>query len=63
MLPVPRRNPGGMNARKILAAEHRPVRGHKAPWLTAQQPGGPIYRALSDMVREESLHTVRQEAA
>jgi hypothetical protein len=50
MLPVPRRNPGGMNARKILGAEHRPVRGRKAPWLTALQPGGPIYRALSDMV-------------
>ncbi len=58
-----RANPGGMDVTKILGAEQEPYRGRKPPWFKVPPPGGPTYRALSDMVKEESLHTVCQEAA
>jgi lipoic acid synthetase len=58
-----RANPGGMDVTKVLGTEQEPFRGRKPPWFKVPPPGGPTYRALSDMVKEESLHTVCQEAA
>ncbi len=58
-----RANPGGMDVTKILGAEHEPFRGRKPPWFKVPPPGGPTYRKLTDMVRDEGLHTVCQEAA
>jgi len=58
-----RSNPGGMDVAKLLGSEQEPFRGRKPPWFKVPPPGGPTYRALTDMVREESLHTVCQEAA
>jgi lipoic acid synthetase len=58
-----RSNPGGMDVTKIIGTEQEPFRGRKPPWFKVPPPGGPTYRKLSDMVKEESLHTVCQEAA
>jgi lipoic acid synthetase len=58
-----RANPGGMDVTSIIGTEQEPFRGRKPPWFKVPPPGGPTYRKLSDMVREESLHTVCQEAA
>jgi len=58
-----RANPGGMDVTKIIGTEQEPFRGRKPPWFKVPPPGGPTYRKLSDMVRDESLHTVCQEAA
>ena len=58
-----RANPGGMDVTKVLGPTQEPFRGRKPPWFKVPPPGGPTYRQLTEMVREESLHTVCQEAA
>ena len=58
-----RANPGGMDVTKIIGTEQEPFRGRKPPWFKVPPPGGPTYRQLTDMVRDEGLHTVCQEAA
>src|ERR671936_408923 len=52
-----RARPGGMRL-----AEGRPFRERKPPWLKVPAPGGPTYRHLKSMIREQRLHTVCQEA-
>jgi len=58
-----RANPGGMDVTKVIGSEHEPFRGRKPGWFKVPPPGGPKYRELTAMVRDESLHTVCQEAA
>src|SRR5205823_12144360 len=58
-----RANPGGMEVLKVLGPDVRPVRERKPPWFKVPAPGGHRYRQLSEMIREETLHTVCQEAA
>ena len=58
-----RANPGGMEVLKVLGPDVRPVRERKPPWFKVPAPGGHRYRQLSEMIREENLHTVCQEAA
>jgi lipoic acid synthetase len=53
-----RANPGGSAA----AAGAIPLRGRKPPWLKVPAPGGPTYRRLKSMIREDNLHTVCEEA-
>src|ERR671925_49734 len=52
-----RAHPGGMRV-----AEGRPFRERKPPWLKVPAPGGPTYRHLKSMIREQRLHTVCEEA-
>ncbi len=52
-----RARPGG-NA----AAEGRPFRERKPPWLKVPAPGGPTYRRLKATIAESNLHTVCEEA-
>ena len=42
--------------------EGRPFRERKPPWLKVPAPGGPTYRGLKKMLREENLNTVCEEA-
>ena len=58
-----RANPGGMDVTTVIGSEHEPFRGRKPQWFKVPPPGGPKYRELTAMVRDESLHTVCQEAA
>jgi lipoyl synthase len=58
-----RSNPGGMDVTKVLGTEFEPFRGRKPPWFKVPPPGGGKYRELTEMIREENLHTVCQEAA
>jgi lipoic acid synthetase len=58
-----RANPGGMDVLKVLGPEVRPFRERKPPWFKVPAPGGPKYRELTGMIKEENLHTVCQEAA
>jgi lipoic acid synthetase len=58
-----RANPGGMDVLKVLGADVRPLRERKPPWFKVPAAGGARYRELSALIREESLHTVCQEAA
>jgi len=58
-----RANPGGMDVLTVLGGDVRPLRERKPPWFKVPAPGGPRYLELSDMIREENLHTVCQEAA
>src|SRR6202050_5301342 len=58
-----RANPGGMDVLSVLGSDVRPLRERKPPWFKVPPPGGERYRALSEMIRSENLHTVRQEAA
>ena len=53
-----RSNPGGRQV-----AGGRPFRERKPPWLKVPAPGGPTYRELKGMMREEGLNTVCEEAA
>ena len=50
-----RARPGGIAADKV---EGRPFRERKPPWLRVPAPGGPTYRGLKRMLREENLNTV-----
>ena len=58
-----RANPGGMDVLGVLGPDVRPLRERKPPWFKVPPPGGERYRALSDLIRSENLHTVCQEAA
>ena len=58
-----RANPGGMDVLKVLGSEVRPFRERKPPWFKVPAPGGPRYRDLTSMIKQENLHTVCQEAA
>jgi lipoic acid synthetase len=56
-----RANPGG--ARVLEMGEVRPFRERKPAWFKRPAPGGPRYRELKGLIRDEGLHTVCQEAA
>ena len=58
-----RANPGGMDVLNVLGADVRPLRERKPPWFKVPAAGGRRYRELAALIREESLHTVCQEAA
>jgi lipoyl synthase len=58
-----RANPGGMDVLEVLGSDVRPLRERKPPWFKVPAAGGARYRELSALIREESLHTVCQEAA
>ena len=58
-----RANPGGMDVLSVLGADVRPLRERKPPWFKVPPPGGERYRELTELIREENLHTVCQEAA
>src|SRR3974377_784553 len=59
-----RANPGGIaDLTAVLGADVQPLRGRKPPWFKGPAPGGPRYRALSSLIKDENLHTVCQEAA
>jgi lipoyl synthase len=61
-----RSNPGGMDVLKVLGEagiEFRPLRERKPPWFKVPPPGGQRYRELTQLIRDENLHTVCQEAA
>jgi lipoyl synthase len=54
-----RSRPGGIAAEKVAG---RPFRERKPPWLKVPAPGGPTYRHLKGLIREENLNTVCEEA-
>ena len=58
-----RSNPGGMDVLKVLGGDVRPLRERKPPWFKVPAPGGERYRELSQLIKDENLHTVCQEAA
>ena len=58
-----RSNPGGTNVLTVLGADVQPHRGRKPPWFKVPAPGGPRYRELQQLIEDENLHTVCQEAA
>jgi lipoyl synthase len=39
-----------------------PFRSRKPPWLKVKAPGGPTYRRLQALMRQQGLHTVCEEA-
>jgi lipoic acid synthetase len=52
-----------MDVLKVLGGDVRPLRERKPPWFKVPPPGGPRYRELTQLIRDEQLHTVCQEAA
>ena len=58
-----RANPGGMDVLKVLGSDVRPIRERKPPWFKVPPPGGGKYRELAQLIKDENLHTVCQEAA
>jgi lipoic acid synthetase len=52
-----------MDVRTVLGEDVEPWRGRKPAWFKVPPPGGGRYRALSNMIDTENLHTVCQEAA
>jgi lipoic acid synthetase len=58
-----RANPGGMDVLTVIGPDVEPFRGRKPPWFKVPAPGGTRYRELQQMITEENLHTVCQEAA
>ena len=58
-----RAKPGGMDVLTVLGPDVRPLRERKPPWFKVPPPGGERYRQLTELIREENLHTVCQEAA
>jgi lipoic acid synthetase len=52
-----------MDVRTILGDQTEPFRGRKPAWFKVPPPGGSRYRGLREMIGEENLHTVCQEAA
>ena len=58
-----RANPGGMDVLKVLGPDVRPFRERKPSWFKVPAPGGPKYRELTRMIRQENLNTVCVEAA
>jgi len=59
-----RSRPGGnQNVLEILGPDVLPLRSRKPPWFKVPAPGSPRYRQLKNLITEENLHTVCQEAA
>ncbi len=58
-----RSNPGGMEVLDVRGPDVTPFRSRKPPWFKVPPPGGPRYRELTKLIRDENLHTVCQEAA
>jgi lipoic acid synthetase len=60
-----RSNPGGIaDVLTVLGVEAtEPYKGRKPPWFKVPAPGGPKYRELQQLISQEQLHTVCQEAA
>ena len=58
-----RSNPGGMDVLSVLGPDVRPMRERKPPWFKVPAPGGERYRELTQLIKDENLHTVCQEAA
>ena len=58
-----RSNPGGMDVLSVLGPDVRPMRERKPPWFKVPAPGGAKYRELTQLIKDENLHTVCQEAA
>ena len=58
-----RANPGGMDVLTVLGPDVRPMRERKPPWFKVPPPGGRRYVALTQLIRDENLNTVCQEAA
>jgi lipoic acid synthetase len=59
-----RSNPGGIaDVLTVLGPETLPHNNRKPPWFKVPAPGGPRYRELQSLIKEENLHTVCQEAA
>ena len=54
-----RANPGGGNVQRDDAI---PFRSRKPSWLKVPPPGGPVYREIKQMIGEDSLNTVCEEA-
>src|SRR5436189_1863645 len=52
-----------MDVLKVLGGDVRPIRERKPPWFKVPPPGGPRYLELTQLIRDEQLHTVCQEAA
>ena len=52
-----------MDVLEVLGPDVEPVRARKPPWFKVAPPGGERYGRLAQMIREENLHTVCQEAA
>ena len=48
---------------EVLGPDVRPIRERKPPWFKVPLPSGPRYAALAQMIKDENLHTVCQEAA
>ncbi len=58
-----RSNPGGIDVVAFLGSEGVDMRERKPPWFKVPAPGSPRYRELKELIKEENLHTVCQEAA
>ena len=58
-----RSNPGGIDVVKFLGSEGVPMKARKPPWFKVPAPGGERYRELSQLIKDENLNTVCQEAA
>ena len=58
-----RSSPGGMDVLQVLGPDVRPIRERKPPWFKVPLPSGPRYQALAQLIKDENLHTVCQEAA
>jgi len=54
-----RANPGGGDVQRDDAI---PFRSRKPSWLKVPPPGGPVYREIKQMIGEDSLNTVCEEA-
>jgi lipoic acid synthetase len=52
-----------MDVTRVLGTETQPFSGRKPSWFKVPLPGGPRYRELNRMIRDEALNTVCQEAA
>jgi len=52
-----------MDVLTVLGPDVRPMRERKPPWFKVPPPGGPRYLELTQLIRDEQLHTVCQEAA
>src|SRR5690606_18210218 len=46
----------------VTAPSETPLRGGKPPWLKARFPSGARFQHIADLMRDQALHTVCQEA-
>jgi lipoyl synthase len=58
-----RSHPGGMDVVRVLGTRTVKPRERKPPWFKVPAPGGPRYRALTQLIEDANLHTVCREAA